>query len=136
MNVYIFDTGGQFCCQNVLHVGWNCEYIAEQWIFYPYYSLCSACYCCLFVCVFFIFLCNSNTNKDFEKVKHRWGQVVCVCVSVYVSVYVTSHISETCEAIIKFNTVTAAVMRMHHMLIMLILIMKLINVLLFQKLCK
>ena len=66
---------------------------------------------------------------------------LCVCLSV------ASHISETSETItIKFDTVTASVMRMHHMLIILtfrpslkvtyIIIMKLINVPLFQKLFK
>ena len=49
-----------------------------------------------------------------------------MCLSVHACVYVclsvTSHISETSEAIaIKFDTVTASVMRMHQVLIILTL---------------
>ena len=47
---------------------------------------------------------------------------VCVCVCLSACLLVSSHISETSEAIaIKFETVTASVTRMHHVFIILTL---------------
>ena len=50
--------------------------------------------------------------SDFEKVQDRRDSV-CVCVSICLSV--TSHISETSEAVtMKVDKVTVLVMRMYH----------------------
>ena len=94
-----------------------------------------------FFCLLFCF----QTDKVIQTFKRRtWTKPKSLCV-VYDSVRlsVASHISETSEAIsIKFDTVTASVMRMHHVLIILtvtlnerpsfkvtpILFMKIINV--------
>ena len=73
---------------------------------------------------------------------------VCVCMYIYHIMSLESDSSETIEAyhnIVKLGMVTTSDMRMHHVLIILtltfiqchkILIMKIINVQLFQKLFK
>ena len=53
-------------------------------------------------------------SKSLWQNRLKWSQVVCVCVSVCLSI--ASHIPETSEAIaVKFYKLKASVMTMHHM---------------------
>ena len=73
--------------------------------------------------------CSKRTSvlvfKVFEKVnidEDRLSMYVCVSLSVCLYLYVASHILETSEAMaIKFETATASVARIQHVLIILTL---------------
>ena len=67
------------------------------------------------------FCFQSLTLKKFKIARPRLSVCLCVCLCVRLSI--ARHISETSETIaIKLDTVTTAVARMHHMLIILTLI--------------